>query len=260
MLGGEEALLAVPARVDRAAAAHGDHDGGDVRALEALRQILDQLLGRGVGVVRHKEQPRLRLVADEAVHTLQQVPALGGDAHVGDHAVDRHMVFLAVIEHPLDDPLANVDLDDDAVGMAKDLVPLPVQDLGENVQIGPLGDRARQIPRVVEHRQPHPHPVRDRADVLGVDLVLFQPADDLFPLGGIVDHAQEGRAQLDIGDILRDVAAHAAVDDLHIAGVAPGGQIQVVREALDVHEDRPDNYDGHMLPPVFSLSLVSDMF
>ena len=245
MLGRVIPHLTVNIGIDRAAAAHGDDDGRDVGAPEPLGQIRAQFLGRGFGIVRHEEDAGLRLVADEAVHALQKIPPLGGDAHVGHHAVDRLAVLLRQIQHALDDVLADIRLDDHTVGIAEDLVPFFIENAADGPEVRPPGDGAGEVAGGVEHCQPHTHAVWNDADIVGVDLVLSQLADDLLALGAPVHQTHEGGAQLHIGDILRHIAAHAAVDKLNGPGVAPGRQIQVVRKALDIHEDGTHDYDRH---------------
>ena len=68
--------------------------------------------------------------------------------------------------------------------------------------------------------------------------MVAQLVYDLLALGGIVDKTDEGGAQLDIGDVLRNVAPDAAVNDLDLAGIAPGRDILILRKALDVDKHR----------------------
>ena len=75
--------------------------------------------------------------------------------------------------------------------------------------------------------------------------MLSQLAQDLLALGGLVHHAHKGGAQLNVGNILRHVAAHAAVDKLDAAGIAPGRQIQILGKTLHVHKYRAHNNDRH---------------
>ena len=70
-------------------------------------------------------------------------------------------------------------------------------------------------------------------------------AHDLLALGRLVYKAHKDGAQFYIRNVLRHVAAYAAVDKFDFPGVAPGGQIQILREALDVHKHRADNHDRH---------------
>ena len=62
---------------------------------------------------------------------------------------------------------------------------------------------------------------------------------------GVVHQTDEGRLQLDVGNVLHNVAAHAAVHLLHPAGVAPAGNVNVRGIALDVHKDRAQNDNTH---------------
>ena len=148
------------------------------------------------------------------------------------------MVLLGVAEHALYYLLVNVDLHDDTVGIAENLIALFVEHVAYRTQIGALGYGARDITHVVKHRKPHAHPVLDTADIVGVHLVVAQLAYDLLALGGIVDKTDEGGAQLDIGDVLRNVAPDAAVNDLDLAGIAPGRDILILRKTLDVDKHR----------------------
>ena len=256
MLRREKAHFTVSIGVHRAAAAHGDDDGRDVCALKPGGEVGTQLVRGDVGIVRHKEDARLGLVAYEAVHALEKIPPLGCDAHVGHDAVHRLAVFLRKVEGALDDILADIGLDDHAVRVFENLVALLVENIADAAQVGALGDGACQIAALVENRQPHAHPVRDGADIVGVDLVPAELAHDLFALGGFVHKTHKDGAQLHIRNVLRHVAAHAAVDKFDLSGVAPGGQIQILREALNVHKYRADNHDRHKIPSCGSKILL----
>ena len=128
-----------------------------------------------------------------------------------------------------------------------------LQQLQHGVHLGALGNGADDVAGGVEHRQPHAHAVGHGGHKAGVHLVVFELADHLRPFGGVVHHAHKAGAQFHIGDILHHVAANAAVDDLHRAGVAPGGDILVVGKALDVHKYVADDDDRHR-----SILLVSE--
>ena len=87
------------------------------------------------------------------------------------------------------------------------------------------------------------------ADEPGVDLVLVQLINDVLAGAGVVHQADEGGAQLHIGDILGHVAADAAVDLLDPAGVAPARDIGGKGIPLDVNKNCADYYDSHGVFP-----------
>ena len=61
------------------------------------------------------------------IYRLEKVAPLGGNAHVSDHGIDGLMVLLGVAEHALYYLLVNVDLHDDAVGIAENFIALFVE-------------------------------------------------------------------------------------------------------------------------------------
>ena len=75
--------------------------------------------------------------------------------------------------------------------------------------------------------------------------MVIELADNLGPLGAFVHHADEGGAQLHIGNVLHHVATHAAVDYHHITGVSPVGNIHILREALYIHKNIACNNYTH---------------
>ena len=133
-----------------------------------------------------------------------------------------------------------------------------VEHARERVHVGALGDGRDDVARGVVDREPQAHAVRHGGHEAGVHLVLVELAEHGLPLLGVVDHGDEARTQLDVGDILGDVAAHAAVHELHPAGVAPGGNVAVIRETLDVHKDVAyyDDRHGEILPELFFCCLA----
>ena len=75
--------------------------------------------------------------------------------------------------------------------------------------------------------------------------MVAQLVYDLFALGRIVDKADEGGAQLYIGDVLRDVAADSAVNYLDLTGVAPGRDVLILRKSFYVNKHRAYNNYRH---------------
>ena len=76
-----------------------------------------------------------------------------------------------------------------------------------------------------------------------------QLVNDVLTGAGVVHQTDEGGAQLDIGNVLRHVAADAAVYLLDPARVAPARDIGGQRIPLDVHKNRTDDYNAHKMPP-----------
>ena len=83
-----------------------------------------QLLGGIFPVVLQKQQPRLQLVADEAVKLLQKVPALGGNAHVGHQPKEFDLMLLSQGDDLLDNFLVQIHFNHHRVGLFKNLVAL----------------------------------------------------------------------------------------------------------------------------------------
>ena len=80
--------------------------------------------GGKVVVIVREEQPGFLLVAHKAVHLLQKVAALHGDAHVGDGRVDPLVVLFGKAQHLLDRLFFQIQLQRDAVAVLEDLVSL----------------------------------------------------------------------------------------------------------------------------------------
>ena len=76
--------------------------------------------------------------------------------------------------------------------------------------------------------------------------MAFQLAQDILTGAAPVHKADKGGAQLAVGDVLRHVPAHAAMDLLHPAHIASGGNECCLREALDVHKHRTDDHNTHV--------------
>ena len=162
------------------------------------------------------------------------------------------MVLLRILKDLLDHFLVQVDLHHNAVGVGKDLIPLLLQQLNQGAGVRPLGDGTGQVAAVVKHRQPHAHAVGHGEHIVGIHLVVAQLLQYRFPLGVIVHQADEPGPQLHIGNVLRYIPAHAAVDKLHPPGVAPGGDIVVLREALHIHKHRANDHNRHTAFSFFS--------
>lgn len=173
------------------------------------------------------------------MHRAQKVAPLDGDAHVGHDGVDGLAVFFRQRERALDDILFHVDLQKNAVGLRKNLVALLVENVGDGMEIGALGDGRGHIARVVEDREPCAHAVGRGAHVARIDLVAPEFFDNVRARARLVDKAHERRAQLDVGDVLNDVAAHAAVHLHDAACVAPAGDVGRDGIALDIDKTAP---------------------
>ena len=89
-------------------------------------------------VIVREEQPCLLLVADKTIDLLQKVPALHGDAHVGNGRIHFFAVLFGVFQGLLDRLLFKVQLQRDAVAVGKDLVTLLSQQADERCGIRPL--------------------------------------------------------------------------------------------------------------------------
>ena len=213
--------------------------------MHIARQHPAHLLRLEMVVIVREEQPSLLLVADKAIDLLQKVPALHGDAHVGNGRIHFFAVLFGVFQGLLDRLLFKVQLQRDAVAVGKDLIPLLGQQVDERRGIRPLGDGGSHITPVVKDGQPGAHAVRYLFDEPGVDFVVFQLVNDILPHAAVIDKAHEGGPELHVGDILCHVAAHAAVNLLHSARVAPAGDIGRKRISLDVHKHCADDYDAH---------------
>ena len=89
-------------------------------------------------VIVREEQPCLLLVADKAIDLLQEVPALHGDAHVGNDRIHFFAVLFGVFQGLLDRLLFKVQLQRDAVAVGKDLIAPLSQQVDERCGIRPL--------------------------------------------------------------------------------------------------------------------------
>ena len=75
--------------------------------------------------------------------------------------------------------------------------------------------------------------------------MVAQLVDDILAHAGVVHQTHKGGAQLHIGDVLHDVAAHTTVYLLDPAGVAPARDVGGKGVPLDVHKNGSDDYDSH---------------
>jgi len=246
---GAVAVLAVERREHRTLRAHRDDHAADLRAANFVAQDGEHFVGREAVVIFRKQNARLLLVADEAVHRAQKVAPLDGDAHVGHDRVDGLTVLFRQRERTLDDVLFHVDLEQNAVGLRKNFIALLVENVGNGAQVGPLGDRRGHVACVVKDGEPGSHAVGCCADVARVDLVALELFDNVRARARVVDKAHERRPQLDVRDVLDDVAAHAAVHLHNAARVAPAGDVGREGIALDIdkHRAHHDNTHGNVL-------------
>ena len=159
------------------------------------------------------------------------------------------MVLFRQRERALDDVLFHVNLEQNAVGLRENFVALLVENADDRVQVGTLGDGRGHIARVVEDGEPGSHAVGRGADVARVDLVALELFDNVRARARVVDKAHECRPQLDVRDVLDDVAAHAAVHLHDAARVAPAGDVGREGIALDIdkHRAHHDNTHGNVL-------------
>ena len=192
-------------------------------------------------VIVREEEPGFLLVADEAVDLLQEIPALHGNAHVGDCRKNFFIVLFGKAEHLLDGIFFEIQLQRNAVTVLEDLIALFFQQAG----VRPLGDGGTDVAVVVKDSQPGAHTIRYRPDVLRVDLVGLQLVDDILADAGVVYQTDERGPQLHIGNVLRHVAAHTAVHLLYPAGIPSARDIGGEGIALDVHKHRANYNDSH---------------
>ena len=82
-----------------------------------------------MGVVRAEQQSRLLLVADESAQILQKIPALQADAHIGYQTVNGLAVFLRQRQRLFHNGLLRIHLNDNAVRVPKNLIPLFFQNI-----------------------------------------------------------------------------------------------------------------------------------
>ena len=90
---------------------------------------------------------------------------------------------------------------------------------------------------MIEDSKPCSHTVRDFFHVFGIDFVALQFAHNILAECGIVRDSKEGRAQLQICDVLHHVSAHTAVDVLNMTGISAVRDVDVLRKALDIYEN-----------------------
>ena len=159
------------------------------------------------------------------------------------------MVLFRQRERALDDVLFHVNLQKDTVGLRENFVALLIEDIGDGAQVGPLGNRRGHIARVVEDGEPCAHAVGRCADIARVDLVALELFDNVRARARVVDKAHECRPQLDVRDVLDDVAAHAAVYLHDAARITPAGDVGREGIALDIdkHRAHHDNTHGNVL-------------
>ena len=155
-------------------------------------------------------------------------------------------MLLSQTEYPLDDLLVQVNFHDDAVGTGKHLVPLGVQGVNEGQHVRPVGNGGRHVPGIVEYRQPGAQAVGGRPDIVGVDLMGPELAQHIPAVAAVIHQAQEGGAQLAVGDVLRHVPADPAVDTLHPSYVSSCGDKRRLRKALDVYKNHADDQNAHI--------------
>ena len=156
-------------------------------------------------------------------------------------------MLLSKAEYPLDDLLVQVDLHDDTVRIPEDLVPLSIQNLHQRGHVRALGDGGRHVSGTVEHRQPGSQPIRGLADIAGVNPVIAQLLQHVLAVAAFVHQTDQGGGKLAVGNILRHISPHAAMDPLDPAGIFPGGKQGRLRIALDIHEDHADDHNSHIL-------------
>ena len=126
-----------------------------------------------MGVVRAEQQPRLLLVADESTQILQKVPALQADAHIGYQTVNGLAVFLRQRQRLFHNGLLRIHLNDNAVRVPENLVPVFFQNIQDGGQVRTLGNGGNHISVVVEDRQPSAHTVGNLTHIIRIDLVVF---------------------------------------------------------------------------------------
>ena len=233
------------AGVDSALTTHGDHHAGDIGTVDIGGQNFPHLSGAQVVVIVREEEPGFLLVADEAVDLLQEIPALHGNAHVGDCRKNFFIVLFGKAEHLLDGIFFEIQLQRNAVTVLEDLIALFFQQAGEGAGVRPLGDGGADVAVVVKDSQPGAHTIRYRPDVLRVDLVGLQLVDDILADAGVIYQTDERGPQLHIGNVLRHVAAHTAVHLLYPAGIPSARDIGGEGIALDVHKHRANYNDSH---------------
>ena len=231
--------------IDRTVTPHGDNQTVDAGRLGLLCNNIRQSL-RGFGrIIRRKQDARFLLITYKAIHIHQKIPALQGDIHVGYHGKYSFFVFFRQTKYPLHNFLIQVNLNDDAVRLAENLIALLIQDIGNGREIRALGNGGHHIPVIVKNGQPRTDAVGSFANIIHIYFVAFQLAHHILPGAGFVHQAQKRGPQLTVGHVLCHIAANAAMNLLHSAHIAPGGIEGGFRISLNVHKNGTNDNNSH---------------
>ena len=162
--------------IDRAVAAHRDDHGRNVCDLKSFTQDLLHFLWHLIAVIRREEHSCFLLVADEAVESLQEVPALQRNTHIADNAIELFLIFFAELNDLFHDLLIHIDLDHDRVCFGENFIALLFKQCQKRVQIRALGDRAGDISVLVKDCEPRPHTIWNPLHIADIYLVPLQLA------------------------------------------------------------------------------------
>ena len=138
----------------------------------------------------------------------------------------------------------DIEFDSDTVRFPEYLIPFFIEDPFDLRKVGTFGDRCDHVAAVVKDCKPGAQSVFRPADIAGIALVLVELLDDVRTETAVVDHTDQRRAQLDIGDILRNIAAYSAVYLYDPARIPSGRDILRQRIPFDIHKCCADHHDS----------------
>ena len=231
--------------INRALVAHGDDHARDAGLDDLAVQDLTELLRGFAGEVLREVQAGFLVIADNTAGLLQQVTAFHGNRHIGDNSIDLLAVLGCEPEDLLQNGRLHIDFHDDAVGFPDDLITVFIQNIPDGGKIRPFGNRSDNITHVVEDGQPGAQPVLAADNVVRVDLVPLQLVDDIRADARMIHHADKGRPQFHIGDILRHIAAYPAIDLHDPSDIAAGRNILRQGIPFDINKYCPENNNTH---------------
>ena len=130
---------------------------------------------------------------------------------------------------------------------------LLIQNIRNGHQIRTFGDGCAHVTIVVKNSQPGAHSITGGADIVRIDLVAFHLLQNVKPGSALIHQTDKGRAKLHIGNILRHVPSHAAMNLFHSAHISSCGVECRLRVSLNIHKYGADHDNAHSAASFFLL-------
>ena len=147
------------------------------------------------------------------------------------------MVLLTELHEFLDNILVHIHFRDNRITDPDNLIPAFLQYGKDWGEVRALGDRSCEITVVIEDSEPGSHAIWDRQHIFRIDFVVFQFSDNILPEGRFVYDTEEGRAELQIGDIFHHVPADSPMNIFDMSDISSIRDVDIFRKAFDVDED-----------------------